>query len=42
MHVPSLMADGAATATYASKMEVGFEPGETSVSTSVTVTFQVL
>ncbi len=42
MHVPSMVADGSASATYASKMEVGFEPGETSVTASVTVTFQLL
>ena len=37
MHVPSIVGDGAATAAYASKMEVGFEPGETAVAASVTV-----
>jgi uncharacterized protein len=42
MHVPSVVAEGSAGATYASKMEVGFEPGETSVTASVTVTFQLV
>jgi uncharacterized protein YggE len=42
VHVPSMLAEGSATAAYASKMEVGFEPGETSVNASVTVTFQLV
>ena len=42
VHVPSLVADTAASAAYATKMEVGFEPGETSVTASLTVTFQLV
>jgi len=41
IHVPSRLADGGAGATYSTKMEAGFEPGETLVSASVTVTFQL-
>jgi len=41
-HVPSLVADTASSAAYATKMEAGFEPGETSVTASLTVTFQLV
>jgi uncharacterized protein YggE len=40
VHVPTRLADGAGAA-YATKMEAGFEPGETNVSASVSVTFQL-
>jgi uncharacterized protein YggE len=39
--VPSLVADTASGAAYATKMEAGFEPGETNVTASLTVTFEV-
>ena len=42
MHVPPMVSDGAATAAYASKREVGCEPGQAAVSASVTVTFQLV
>ena len=40
VHVPGMVTDSG-SASYANKMEAGFEPGETRVSTSVTVTFEL-
>jgi uncharacterized protein YggE len=42
VHVPSRLADSGTGAAYATKMEAGFEPGETNVSAGVSVTFQLM